>query len=57
MPKLDHQAQELASALSGLINIENTKARLDVQAIIRDGLDAEKQPYDILQAILDWTKS
>lgn len=56
MSKLDHQAEELVQAFSNLINTENTKARLDVFTIIKDGHEAELDPVDILKNLLDWVK-
>jgi hypothetical protein len=56
MTKLDHQANELVEAFSNLINTENTKARLDVFSIIKDGHDAQLDPVDILKNLLDWVK-
>lgn len=52
---LDHQVRELKEAIEHTINIERTKARLDVQAIIRDGLDTGASPTAILSNIIDWT--
>lgn len=52
---VEHQANELAQAIASTINVERTKARLDVQAIIRDGLDTGASPTAILSQIIDWT--
>lgn len=57
MSKLEHQADELVKAFSDLINIENTKARLDVFSIIQDGHDKGLNPADILCEVLDWVKA
>lgn len=54
MPKLNHQAEELAKAFSGLIDIERTKAKLDVYTIIKDGLETNKAPLEILNNISQW---
>lgn len=56
MPKLQHQTEELIQAFSNLINVENTKARLDVYTIINNGHEAGKQPTDILCDLLEWVK-
>lgn len=52
---LEHQVRELKEAIEQTINIEGTKARLDVQKIIRDGLDTGASPTAIISNILDWT--
>lgn len=57
MTALDHQVKELKEAIQQTINIEATKARLDVQAIIRDGLDTGASSHAILANIIDWTGS
>lgn len=57
MSALDHQVKELRDALQQTINIEATKARLDVQTIIRDGLDTGATPIAILSNIIEWTGS
>lgn len=55
--KTKHQADELAKAFSDLINIENTKARLDVFSIIQDGHDKGLNAADILCEVLEWVKA
>lgn len=54
MRKLNHQAEELTKAFMNLINVETTKARLDVYNIIKDGHDAQLEPVDIIKNILTW---
>jgi hypothetical protein len=54
MPKLTHQVEELKNAVSQLINVERTKAKLDVFTIIKDGHEQKRQAVDILQQILNW---
>lgn len=54
MPKLNHQVEELKSAVSQLINVERTKAKLDVFTIIKDGHEQKRNAVDILQQILNW---
>lgn len=54
MPKLNHQAEELTRAISQTIDIEATKARLDVITIIQDGLEQGKLPMAILADLTDW---
>jgi hypothetical protein len=54
VPKLNHQAEELARAISQVINIERTKAKLDVFTIIKDGHEASTSPHQILQDVLTW---
>jgi hypothetical protein len=54
MPKLTHQVEELKNAVSQLINVERTKAKLDVFTIIKDGHEAGRPALDILQQILNW---
>lgn len=51
---LEHQATELVEAFKDLINIERTKAKLDVYTIIKDGHEAAQSPYAIIQDILTW---
>lgn len=52
---LEHQVREIKEALEQTIDVQNVKARLDVQAIIRDGLETNTEHIDIINAILDWT--
>lgn len=52
---LEHQVREIKEALEQTINNSHVKARLDVQAIIRDGLDNNKDYEIIIGEILDWT--
>lgn len=54
MSKLDHQVEELTKAFKDMINIERTKAKLDVFSIIKDGHDESKPPHVILQDVLTW---
>ena len=54
MPKLSHQVEELNRAFSDLVNVERTKAKLDVFTIIKEGKEKDRNPYDILQQILNW---
>ena len=54
MPKLSHQVEELKNAVGQLINVERTKAKLDVFTIIKDGKEAGRSPYDILTQVLNW---
>ena len=51
---LEHQANELSKAFKDLINIERTKAKLDVFTIIKDGHEADRSPHDILMQVLNW---
>ena len=51
---LEHQATELAKAFADTINIERTKARLDVFTIIKDGQEKGREAHDILISILNW---
>ena len=51
---LDHQANELAKAFADTINIERTKARLDVFTIIKEGQEKGRDAHDILISILNW---
>ena len=57
MTKLEHQVEELTKAFSDLINIERTKAKLDVFSIIKDGYDASLPPHEILKEVLNWVSS
>lgn len=54
MPKLSHQVEELKSAVSQLINVERTKAKLDVFTIIKDGQEQNRSAVDIIRQILNW---
>ena len=51
---LEHQANELVEAFKDLINIERTKAKLDVFNIIKEGHEAALSPYAIIQELLTW---
>lgn len=54
--KTQHQIDELNRAFSGLIDVERTKAKLDVYTIIMNGHDSGKPHTDILVDLLDWCK-
>lgn len=55
--KTQHQIDELNRAFSGLIDVERTKAKLDVYTIIKDGHENGTSHVDILQQLLDWVKA
>lgn len=54
--KTKHQIDELNRAFTNLIDVEGTKARLDVYTIIMNGHDSGKPHTDILVDLLDWCK-
>jgi hypothetical protein len=53
---MNHQLNELTEVIQQTINLENTKARLDVFSIIEDGKENGKDPVDILIDLLKWCK-
>ena len=54
MPKLNHQATELANAFRNIITLEDAKAKLEVMAILRKAANGEITPLDACIELTDW---
>lgn len=51
---LEHQANELAKAFADVINVENTKAKREVLAILSKVVDREISPLEACIQLSDW---
>ena len=54
MPKLDHQVNELANAFRDVIALEESKAKLEVMAILQKVADRQISPLDACIELTEW---
>lgn len=54
MPKLDHQVTELANAFRDVIALEESKAKLEVMAILQKVADRQISPLDACIELTEW---
>lgn len=54
MPKISHQVQELSNAFRDVIDLEKSKAKLEVMAILKRVADREISPLDACIELTDW---
>jgi hypothetical protein len=50
----DQQLNEMVNAIQQVVNVQDIKARQEVLNLIGTGLNADKNPAEILSSVLDW---